>query len=510
MVSPVEDSGQFTSGGFPAVLRGFVRGAADGRLDVSTAGSAAHLFLEAGQVRAVVSEAEQEKLGSWLVARGVMDAQQMAILLLRQPEGVRYGSFLVMEGVLDAERLERELEAQAVAIVARLLFAAGEFVLDRSVRLPNDAATIEMTTASLLVAAVRATSELPALLNLAPPDRFPASAEDVLLQLQHVQLSPGEGYLLSRVDGAGSVATLQRLVPLPKEQFVRSLGALLAAGLVELRERPVAKPQPASELAERARSHAASAPKPAQEEELAYSALERKEHEEVLRLASVIGQQDFYLRLGLPRAAGNEQVQTRYREMVRTYHPDRARERHLRSLQAELGTVYRALQEAYETLSVAEARKRYDRAAATATAQSSRSYLSDEAQQEEARRNLVRTNIAQARKLMSQNDFGPAAELLDQAVRVMPEPETLLLLAQVEFRNPMWAQRALDRLRHAVALNPKFTKGWLELANYWGMRGQADRQKQCLEKILSYDPGNKDARAALNAVIEAQPKKRFF
>ncbi|MGV8040947.1 MAG: tetratricopeptide repeat protein [Thermoanaerobaculaceae bacterium] len=122
----------------------------------------------------------------------------------------------------------------------------------------------------------------------------------------------------------------------------------------------------------------------------------------------------------------------------------------------------------------------------------------------------MRTNIGQARRLMSQNDFGPAAELLDQAVRLMPDPETLLLLAQVEFRNPMWAQRALDRLRHAVSLNPKFTKGWLELANYWGMRGQADRQKQCLEKVLSYDPANKDARAALNAIIEAQPKRRFF
>ncbi len=507
MVSLAEDRGRFESGGFPAVLRGFVRSAADGRLDVDTAAGPARLWLEAGQVRAVVSDVEQEKLGSWLVARGVLNPEQMAIMLLRQPEGVRYGSFLVMEGVLEAERLEKELEAQAVAIVARLLFAAGEFRLDRSDSLPRDAATIEMTTASLLVAAVRATPEVQAMNALVPADRYPASTEDALLQLQHVQLSPGEGYLLSRVDGAGSVATLQRIVPLPREQFVRSLLALVAAGLVELRDAPVARPKPASELAERARP-APAAPKPAPEE-LAFSALERKEHEEVLRLASVIGQQDFYARLGLQRSAGPEQIGTRYRELVRTYHPDRARERHLRSLQGELGTIYRALQEAYETLSVAESRKRYDQAL-LGVSQSSRGYLSNEAQEEEVRRNLVRTNIAQARRLMSQNDFGPAAELLDQAVRLMPDPETLLLLAQVEFRNPMWVQRALDRLRHAVSLNPRFTKGWMELANYWGMRGQPDRQKQCLEKILSYDPANKDARVALNALIEAQPRKRFF
>lgn len=507
MVVPFEWSGRFGAGGFPAALRGFVRAAADGRLDIETEGGAAHLWVEAGQVRAVVSDAEQEKLGSWLVARGVMNAEQMALLLLRQPEGVRYGSFLVMEGVLSAEQLGKELEAQAVAIVARLLFAAGGYSLDASDRLPRDVATIEMTTASLLVAAVRATPDLKLLLDLVAADRFPASVEDALLQLQHVQLNPGEGYLLSRVDGAGSVATLQRLVPLPKDQFARGLGALLVAGLVELREKPVARPQPASELAERARPAPAMV-RPAPEEELAYSPLEQREHEEVLKLAGEISKQDFYMRLGVTRTASLPQIQVRYRELVRTYHPDRARERHLGSLQTELGTIYRALQEAYETVVEPEARRRYDRASATATRPTT--FLSEEGQQEEARRNLVRTNIVQARRLMSLNEFGPAAELLDQAVRMMPDPETLLLLAQVEFRNPMWAQRALDRLRHAVGLNPRFTKGWLELANYWGMRGQADRQKQCLEKILSYDPGNKDARAALNAVIEAQPKKRFF
>lgn len=507
MTGPPSGTGSFTAGAFPATLRGFVQAAADGRLDVLTGAITSRLWLEAGQVRAVVSDAEEEKLGQWLVGRGLIDRQQMAILLLRQPDGVRYGSFLVTEGVLDAERLERELAAQAIAIVSRLLFESGSFSLDREDRLPGDASTLEMTTASLLASAVRSAPDLQPLLALVPADSFVASTDDALLQLQHVQLTPSEGYLLSRVDGAGTVATLQHLVPMAREQLVRGLVALLVTGLVELRSKPVSKPQPASELAVRARPEPAP-PKPP-EEDLAYSPLEQREHEEVLRLAPGIERQDFYLRLGLTRAAGTVQIQTRYREMVRTYHPDRARERHLRSLQAELGTIYRALQEAYETLSNAEARARYDKAL-LASAQPTFASLSTDAQQEEVRRTMVRTSIVEARRLMARNDFGQAAQLLDQAVRLMPDPETLLLLSQVEFRNPMWAQRALDRLRHAVALNPKFTKGWLELANYWGMRSQIDKQKQCLEKILAYDPGNKDARAALNAVIQSQPRRKLI
>ena len=85
-----------------------------------------------------------------------------------------------------------------------------------------------------------------------------------------------------------------------------------------------------------------------------------------------------------------------------------------------------------------------------------------------------------------------AVQLLDQAARLNPTAETLLLLARAEFKNPMWGQRALDHLKHAVALAPEFTEAWLELANFWAIRNMTDRQQQCLEKILEYDPQNVD------------------
>ncbi len=90
-----------------------------------------------------------------------------------------------------------------------------------------------------------------------------------------------------------------------------------------------------------------------------------------------------------------------------------------------------------------------------------------------------------------------AVQLLDQAARLDPTAETLLLLARAEFKNPMWSQRALDHLKHAVALAPEFTEAWLELANFWATRNKEDRQRQCLERILEYEPANEDVRAAL-------------
>ena len=75
-----------------------------------------------------------------------------------------------------------------------------------------------------------------------------------------------------------------------------------------------------------------------------------------------------------------------------------------------------------------------------------------------------------------------------------PEPETLLLLAPFELRNPKWTQRGVDRLRHAVAVDPRFTPGWLELANFWKVRGHADKLRECLDRILAYDSEDEDVQ----------------
>ena len=90
---------------------------ATGRLDVVAGGDRRQLWFLDGAVVAVISDAEDEKLGAWLVARGLLEPARMALSLLRQPDGVRYGAFLVREGAIDVDRLAAALEALAVSIV---------------------------------------------------------------------------------------------------------------------------------------------------------------------------------------------------------------------------------------------------------------------------------------------------------------------------------------------------------------------------------------------------------
>ncbi|HQU34633.1 MAG TPA: hypothetical protein PLB88_09975, partial [Thermoanaerobaculaceae bacterium] len=59
--------GRFDAGGLPSLLRNVVRRLAVGRLDILGGGETRHIWFETGQARAVASDAEDEKLGKWLV-----------------------------------------------------------------------------------------------------------------------------------------------------------------------------------------------------------------------------------------------------------------------------------------------------------------------------------------------------------------------------------------------------------------------------------------------------------
>ncbi len=108
--------------------------------------------------------------------------------------------------------------------------------------------------------------------------------------------------------------------------------------------------------------------------------------------------------------------------------------------------------------------------------------------------------IAIANDLIQQGRLPAAVKKLDEAMRLSPDPRTLLDLARLELANPAARQRALDHIKQALTMDPKFTDAWMELANYWGVRGNPQRQRGCLAKILAYDPKHREAREVMEAL----------
>ncbi|MCS7181692.1 MAG: hypothetical protein NZ869_01045 [Thermoanaerobaculum sp.] len=123
----------------------------------------------------------------------------------------------------------------------------------------------------------------------------------------------------------------------------------------------------------------------------------------------------------------------------------------------------------------------------------------------DSNRELTQEELEQAQKdkeqalamLAQGGDERQAIRLLTRAVSILPDPHSLVCLAEAEVVNPLWRERALAHLKQALEIDPKFTPAWLALANYWGLRGDASKQRRCLENILKYDPQNRDVREAL-------------
>jgi curved DNA-binding protein CbpA len=314
-----------------------------------------------------------------------------------------------------------------------------------------------------------------------------------------VQLTPQEAYLLSRVDGTSTVHRLRQLMPMAPGDLTRAVGALVVAGLVEVHAEPAPRPERARPIEVAMPASAMRPEEEEEEEQLQYTPEQQREFEDVVKLSAECRHRDYYYRLGLNRGANRDQIQSRFRDMARAYHPDRAQEPHLRPLRRELAEIYSALQESRDTLLEPERKRRYDESL-RAGPQHGEGFQEEE-RRRKARQELVQANVRRAHELMRVGDIGMAVQLLDQAVRLDPQPDLLLTLAQLEFRNPMWAQRALDRLRLAVTVAPQCTEAWLELAKFWGMRGKTDKQQQCIEKILDYEPNNARAIAALDSLI---------
>ncbi len=106
-----------------------------------------------------------------------------------------------------------------------------------------------------------------------------------------------------------------------------------------------------------------------------------------------------------------------------------------------------------------------------------------------------------AKHLIDIGDLRKARLMLEQLVEMAPDAETLVTLASLEVDNPKRQQDALEHIKRALEMAPQLTQGWLMLANYWSLRGQPDKQKRCLEKILAYDPRNRDARDAIELIV---------
>mgnify|MGYP001814841323 CR=1 FL=1 len=477
----------------PDVMAGLAAEKATGVLVATSDEVRREIVFVNGEIRAARSGAEEEKLGKWLVDRDRISEDDRALTLLSQggSDSPPLGHLLVTRGCIEQESLEQELQELTLTIIRRA--AAGipdgaEFQEGRSTDQPDTLP--DLFTSQIVLIAARALEDGQAKrVMIGSLDQIVWPPSDLDHILDDYNLTPTEGFLLSRLDGTRTVAKLIQLSALSEDQAITTLYPLLVSGVVHIGAAEATPEDPPAEVAQRAQVVG-------QIDEEALSDRQQQDRRNVIRMAEEVARTDHYRALGLRPGAVPEDINEAWNKMQRRYDPKRSSEPHLRDLGPQLGAVLERAREAYEVLSTTRDRRRYDRV--LKDVERERESLAGTRERSEtdpaARSAIVEANVKRADELIKDGEPYLAIQLLEQACALDPRPTELIKLARLLLRNPLWTNRALGCMRRAIHIDPQCVEAWLELAEFWRRRRNPERERKALEKALAASPD--DSRAS--------------
>ncbi|MFV2073468.1 MAG: DUF4388 domain-containing protein [Thermoanaerobaculales bacterium] len=498
----------------PSLMARLTEESATGVLVAVSEGARREIVFVDGEIRAARSDLEEEKLGLWLVHREKISEDDRALTLLSQggSDSPPLGHILTTRGCIPQDELETELEELALAVISGAAAApqthcefaerVGESQPDT---LPN------ITTAQITLLTAREFADVEAKrAAIGHPDgavKLAGTPKDILEELQ---LTPTEGFLLSRLDGAENVSSLIQLSSLPEDEAYSTLYTLLVAGIVTIggdetkqgkkkgRPKGLADDPSAVGAAEKV-------------DEDTITDRQREERNYIRKLSDEVTKVDHYRALGLRPDVNADEITEAWKKMQRRYSPKRVNEEHLRDMTEHLERIVERAREAHELLSNVRARRRYDRILEAVEAERrSLDGTGRGATDPEARRILVEANFKRADELVHDGELYLAIQLLEQACALDPRPAELLKLARLLLRNPLWTNRALACMRRAIEANPKFTDAWLDLAEFWRRRRHSERERKALERALAVEPGNKRANEMYRELVGNKELERLL
>jgi len=326
---------------------------------------------------------------------------------------------------------------------------------------------------------------------------------DISLYAAGFDLTPGEAFVLSRINTTRKIEDILRLIPMPEEETLDIIYALSRCGV--LRIGPPRKPVPLSAAQQKASMEVRRI---VIEDEL--NAGELEERRELLELAENLPRMNHYEVLRIPKEAPLRLIDRAWEEMEERCNPLRASEPHLLDMESTMKAILERAKTAHELLSHPTRRKRYDGILEEISG----------GQQEVApihgendaglRTELVEANIKRADELVKDGEIYLAIQLLEQACAMDPRPEQLVKLARLMLRNPLWHRRAQRCLKTALDINPEFVDGWLELAEFWRRKNNRERHRKAIERALSIDSTHPKARKMYEQMLGPRGLKQFL
>jgi len=184
-------------------------------------------------------------------------------------------------------------------------------------------------------------------------ERIPRLAPD--LQPEDLELTPAEGFLLSRIDGSTSWKTLLHIGGLAPQEIDRALERFEARGVIVVEAPGAGRAGPRKGAAPAAEAAGTVDPRLGISVELQRRILEFERGLE----------RPYHELLGIERNADAKEIKRAYFRLSREYHPDRYYRRETGHFGARLERIFRKVAEAYELLSDPTTRAEIERSLAS-------------------------------------------------------------------------------------------------------------------------------------------------
>lgn len=441
-----------------------------GTLRVTRNGEQRHFWFEDGELRAARSSKREHSLGASLIQWGYIAAGDLEKALdLQRRRGGRLGALLVELGLVPRSVVDTEVRRLMEQIVSSAV-SWSDAQFDFEPRTDDTSAEdiqIDLSVTEMIVEGIRRVPEsekfLELLGDLKRIPRVPAAGASP----KDAHLPPEASAILALVDGRRDVSAILALSPGSNLVNSKILFTLAYCGFLEL--------APAAAAADTAResavSVAAAPPGPA--------GAARDHRSLVLSTFRRIDWLSGYDLLGVSADAALPEIEDAYQRAAVLFDPALRNRADLADCGRQLTILWQRASEAYQTLSDPQRRAVYDRKARQAQtflARPSRAQTSDPSAKlpsEEVRRSTAELNYRRAVELIGGEDVYPAIEMLEEAVRFVPDdPRYQALLGRSKLRNRWWRDEAIEHLEEAVRLEPRDPETRAALAEAYLQEGE--------------------------------------
>lgn len=503
--NPAPRKGRIDTATLPVVVRDLWRAQASGTLELENGATTKRIFFRRGDIVFAATNVEYERLGERLVRAGKIKRSVLELAVrVMERSNERFGKTISELGWVSASEIERWVATQIKDIIYSVFaWSSGEYRFEPADEPTPPDLVLQLQTAEVVYEGARRTSDLKVIrAGVGPPSGVLRIADGVRLGIPVTQ---DEGVILSRVDGRSTILDLVTESPLPEEETLRRIYALLLAGVLVRDDAPKARSRLSRSVPTAAGSGRSQSSEPSEEEKSFRDGL-------IARHAAMkFG--NYYDRLGVDSGASEQKIQQAYEEVMRSLEPDPEFADRLDDVEKRLRDVRARVEEAYRVLADPTHRREYDRglsgASSEATVAAETLAASPPKPKPKSRGNEGKTlrppeppsekaareaeiQYAEAHRFWQSGDYFDAVATMTEAVKLDPSQGRYhRVLATWLAENPSCAEAAQEHFELAITLDPGDREAHVGLARLLEQEGQSDRAKLLYDRLASLESSSR-------------------